>query len=87
MFKVSPTEYCYIYHIYIGRTDFEHHFLNYFESELFYRDGPFLKNVVFVETRKLIYSKLVNNPFKQKRECWPACPSNAPNFDILSPLS
>jgi len=41
-------------------------FLNYFESELFCRDGPFLKNVSFVETLKIcyIYSKLVNNPFK-----------------------
>ena len=27
-------------------------FLNYFESELFYRDGPFTKNVSFVGARK-----------------------------------
>ena len=40
------------------------YFLNYFESELFYRD-PFMKNVSFVKTRKNdIYSKLVNNLFK-----------------------
>ena len=39
--------------------------LNYFESELFYRDGPFIKNVSSVGTRKnVMYSKLVNNPFK-----------------------
>ena len=49
MLKVSPTEYC---------------FFNCFESALYYRDGPFIKNVSFVETRKnVIYSKLVNNPF------------------------
>ena len=39
---------------------------NYFESELFYRDGPFTKNVSFVGARKnVIYSKLVNNPFNE----------------------
>ena len=46
------------------------YFLNYFKSELFYRDGPFTKNVSFVGARKnVIFSKLVNNPFK-------ACDSN-----------
>ena len=40
-------------------------FHNYFESELFYRDEPFIKNVSFVGPRKNVkYSKLVNNPFK-----------------------
>ena len=53
--KVSPTEYCFIYIIYITRTDFEHQFLNYFESELLYRDGTFIKNVSFVETQKTSY--------------------------------
>ena len=64
MLKVSPTAYCYnIYIIYTTWTDF---FLNHFESELFHRDVLFIKNVSFVETRKnVIYSKLVNNPFKQ----------------------
>ena len=47
--QVSP---CYIYIIKItllGRT------LNYFESKLFYRDGPFTKNVSFVGARKKCY--------------------------------
>ena len=31
------------------------YFLNCFESELFYRDGPFIKNVCFVETQKMLH--------------------------------
>ena len=50
--KVSPIEHFYIYYIYITQTDFEHHISQLFESELFYRDGPFINNVSFVETRK-----------------------------------
>ena len=34
----------------LGRTDFEHPI--YIESELFYRNRPFIKNVPFVETQK-----------------------------------
>ena len=48
--KVSPTEYCYIY-----RRTLSTIFLNYFASQLFYRDGPFIINVSFVETRKKCY--------------------------------
>ena len=63
--KVSP---CYIYNIYNStRSDWlwAPYFLNYFELELFDRDGTFIKNVSFVETRKnVVYLKLVNNPFK-----------------------
>ena len=65
MHKVSPTEYCYIYHIYNTDRLCAPFFLNYFESEWFYRDGPFTKNIFFGGARKnVIYSKLVNNPFK-----------------------
>ena len=41
-------------------------FINYFESELFYRDGHLINNVCFHKTRKknVIHSNLVNNPFK-----------------------
>ena len=39
----------------LSRTDFEHLFLNYFESELIYRDGPSIKNVSFVRARKECY--------------------------------
>jgi len=47
------------------------YFLNYFESELFYRDGPFTKNVSFVGARKkVIYSKLVNIPFNEVRHLY-----------------
>ena len=51
-----------------GRTDFKHPIIfNYFVSELLYRDGPFIKNVSFVETQKnVLYSELVNNPFKRE---------------------
>jgi len=31
------------------------YFLDYFESELFYRDGPFIISVSFVETQKTCY--------------------------------
>ena len=34
------------------------YFLNYFESDLFYRDGPFIKNVSFVETQKMLYIQI-----------------------------
>ena len=63
MHKVSPTNYYYIY--YICNTDWlcAPFFLNYLESEWFYRDEPFIKNVSFVETWKKC-SKLVNNPFR-----------------------
>ena len=50
-----------------GRTDFKHPIIfNYFVSELFYRDGPFIKNVFFLlrHEENVIYSKLVNSPFK-----------------------
>ena len=40
-----------IYIIYITQTIF----LNYLESELFYRNAPLIKNVSFVETRKKCY--------------------------------
>jgi len=62
MLKVGLTEYSYIYFIY--NTDWlSTIFLNYFESELFQRDTPSIKNVSFVETQKnIIYSNLVNNP-------------------------
>ena len=45
------------------------HFLDYFESELYYLDGPFIKKKVsFVGTRKkMLYSKLVNNSIKNLR--------------------
>ena len=60
----------YIYNVYIStRSDVlgALYFLDYFESELFYRVRPFIKNVSFVETQKnVIYSKLVNNPFKDE---------------------
>ena len=54
-FKVSPTEYYYIYYIY--NTDWlcAPFFLNYFESEWFYRDEPFTKNVSFGGARKKSY--------------------------------
>jgi len=54
-----------IYITVLGRTDFEHPIFSIVSSQsFFYRDGPFIKNVSFVETRKnVIYSKLVNNPF------------------------
>ena len=29
------------------------YFLNYFETELFFKDRPFIKNVSFIETRKI----------------------------------
>jgi len=60
--KVSP---CYIYDIYNStRSDWlcAPFFLNYFEPEWFYRDEPFIKYVYF--EKNVIYSKLVNNPFK-----------------------
>ena len=53
--KVSP---CYVYDIYNStRSDWLWlpSFLNYFESELFYRDAPFTKNVSFVWARKKCY--------------------------------
>ena len=66
--------YVYIYNIYSStRSDrlCAPSFLNYFESEWFYRDGPFTKNVSFGGARKnVIYSKLVNNPFKCKLTSW-----------------
>ena len=46
-------------------------------SELFYRAGPFIRNVSFVETQKnIISSKLVNNYFNGAifdgaNETWP----------------
>ena len=65
MLKVSL---CYLYNIYIStRSDWlwVPYILNYFEPELFWQDGPFIKNISSVETRKnVIYSKLGNNPFK-----------------------
>ena len=64
--KVSLTKYCYIHCIYNTDWLWAPYFLNYFESELFYRDGPFIKNISSAETRQnfYIYSKLVNNRFK-----------------------
>ena len=53
--KVDP---CYIYNIYKSTQSdwlWASYFLEYFESELFYRDGPFIKNVSSVETRKKCY--------------------------------
>ena len=53
--KVSPF---YIYNVYNStRSDWlwAQYFLDYFESELFYRDEPFIKNVSFVGTRKKCY--------------------------------
>ena len=44
-----------IYIIYITQTNFEHHFSQLFLVKLFYRGGPFIKNVPFVETRKMSY--------------------------------
>ena len=66
LLKVSP---CYIYDISKRtRSDWlwAPYFLNYFVSELFYRDGPFIKNVFFLlrYEENVIYSKLVNSPFK-----------------------
>ena len=50
--KVSPS---YIYDTH-NKTDL---------SELFYRDGPFIKNFSLLRHEKCVkYSKLVNNPFK-----------------------
>ena len=67
--KVSP---CYIYNIYNStRSDWlwAPYFLNYFESELFYRYGPFIKHVLLLRHEKnVIYSKMVNNPFKEELE-------------------
>ena len=42
------------------------YFLNYFESEWFYQDEPFIKNVSSIGARKkmLYIQTLVNNPFK-----------------------
>ena len=58
------SKYCYVYYIYNTDWLWAPYFLNYFNSELFYRDGPIIKNVSFVETQKNgTYSKLVNNPF------------------------
>jgi len=45
----------YILYTYITRTDFEHIFPNYFESGLFYREEPFIKNVPLVGARKKLY--------------------------------
>ena len=40
-------------------------FLDYFESELYYRDGPPIKMFLLLGHEKnVIYLKLVNNPFK-----------------------
>ena len=65
--SVQPSTVIYI--IYKVRTDFEHHFLNYIESELFYWDEPFTKNVSFGGARKKCYIfKLVNNPFNKINE-------------------
>ena len=53
--KVSPF---YIYDIYNStRSDWlcAPYFLNYFESEWFYRDEPFIKNVSFGGARKKCY--------------------------------
>ena len=64
--KGSPTEYYYIYYIY--NTDWlcAPFFLNYFESEWFFRDEPFIKNVSFGGAQKKYYIfKLVNNPIKE----------------------
>ena len=62
--KVSPTEYCYIYYVY--NTDWlcAPFFLNYFESEWFYRDEPFIKNVSFGGARKKCYIFKIGEPFK-----------------------
>ena len=53
--KVTPTEDYYIYYIY--NTDWlcAPFFLNYFESEWFYRDEPFIKYVSFGWARKKCY--------------------------------
>ena len=40
------------------------YFLNYLESEMFFRERPFIKNVSFGGAQNVIYSKLVNNPLK-----------------------
>ena len=53
--KVSP---CYIYNIYNStRSDWlwAPYFLNYFESELFYWDGPFTKSFFRWGTKKMLY--------------------------------
>ena len=47
-------------------------FLNFFESELFYRNGPQIKMFLLLRhENNVIYSKLMNNPFKN-----PQCLSN-----------
>ena len=58
-----------MYHIYVYVSYMDWlwapFFLNYFEPELFYRNVPFIKKCFFCwDTKKLIYSKLVSNPFK-----------------------
>ena len=61
MLKVSPYYIYIMYRTVLGRTDFVQS-----ESEWFYRDGPFTNNVSFGGHEKnVIYSKLVNNPFKE----------------------
>ena len=68
MVKVST---CYIYNIYNSTLSdwlWASYFLNYFESELFYRDGPVKKTLLLLRhERNIIYSKLVNNPFNDTR--------------------
>ena len=64
--------YIYIYNIYNSTRSgwlWTPYFLNYFESELFYRAEPLIKNVSFVGARKNVsYSKLVSNPFRILRK-------------------
>ena len=67
--KVSP---CYIYNIYSSTRSkwlWALYFLNYFEWELFYRDGTFIKKDFLLRHEKNgIYSKLLSNPFEPKKK-------------------
>ena len=52
------------YPVYMTRTDLEHHFNS--SQSCFSREEPSIKNVTSVGAQKnVIYSKLVNNPFKE----------------------
>ena len=65
MLKVSPTEYFYIYIMYIVRTDFEHHLSQLFRIRIVLSRFTFHKKCFFRwDTKnKVIYLKIVNNPF------------------------
>ena len=65
MHKVSPTEYYYIYYIYT-RTDFVHPLFSIILSQSGFIEMYLLQKMFLLvgHEKNVIYSKLVNNPFK-----------------------